>query len=268
MTEEIKTDGWSPIEKIELISNLITDNRTAKDISSTILDRMIEFRSTLVGQNDDGEIDIMKCSDVAVACLDYMFRNLKHEKETTGQDAIEIVEGLLSRSTRKLSKTYNLETSLAEEKFEKLFRVVTQPTDTSCVSACISMMTGLSIDIVMEEFRDQYQKHEIGIEEYLRKRTALPFYHTQIFDEETVSFVTVPSLNIRGMNHQILIVCHDDSWSIYDPNTGIEDKGMYSANPNKEDTNQFPLKSYHIDFSVDLDDLYNWRDIMGLLHAE
>lgn len=110
-----------------------------------------------------------------------------------------------------------------------------QMTDTSCVPACIAMVTGFSQGGIIlqmashggssgslrEEFR---QWVRMG---YLPR--LLP-YNELIEGKRRVMLATVPSLNFPGGNHRIVIDYTDveEGPTILDPNEGREGKLFYT----------------------------------------
>ena len=65
---------------------------------------------------------------------------------------------------------------------------VKQPTDNSCVSACVSMLTGIDIGIVMKEFHYDYVSHGgdgdafSKLVEYLVSKGFSPFLQSELED--------------------------------------------------------------------------------------
>lgn len=108
-----------------------------------------------------------------------------------------------------------------------------QPTADSCVSACVAMITGLDVRLVMHFFHDNYHACEIGLADILRA-LGLPFEQRQTGElwlpEEPGTYLTgVPSLNNRGGMHQALLTSEGDEWKLLDPNEGREGVKCYST---------------------------------------
>jgi len=104
-----------------------------------------------------------------------------------------------------------------------------QPNDHTCVHTCLSIVTGIPVDELIERFGD----HAIGFDEiatvlvehglFPRETTieSHPFYRSGIY------FVSVPSLNLAGQLHQIVIEASEDGYIVHDPQAGREGKDFY-----------------------------------------
>ena len=96
-----------------------------------------------------------------------------------------------------------------------------QPTPKTCVHACLAMAMGVPVDRVVETFGEAPMGHD----ELMAALRACGLLHVQLVSPRLVihgwHFAVVPSLNIRGGNHQILI--HNDmdggGISVRDPST-------------------------------------------------
>lgn len=106
-----------------------------------------------------------------------------------------------------------------------------QVTNTSCVAACLSMVTGVE----QERIIGQMAKHDGGRSSlhdeyrqwvrmgYLPRR--LPYGDMKF---GAVMVATVPSLNLPGGNHRI-VIDHRECLKVLDPNEGREGKLFYTA---------------------------------------
>lgn len=115
-------------------------------------------------------------------------------------------------------------------------RFVRQPTSSTCVHACLAMVTGIPVDDLIERFGN----HGLSNEEeatVLTENGILPVpvhgmgdTHPMIYFG--VYFLTVPSLNIPGANHRIVSAISEDGkrWTSYDPNVGRKGKSYYPRN--------------------------------------
>lgn len=111
----------------------------------------------------------------------------------------------------------------------------TQPCPVSCVATCIAMITGCPVDLVVDQFHREYRKGDLSIGDMLRS-IGLAFKsfdsaERQSLDEDGVYLVSVPSLNIQGGMHQVVIEMADGEWTVLDPNLGRDDRLYYSAKP-------------------------------------
>lgn len=91
---------------------------------------------------------------------------------------------------------------------------VKQPTDDTCVSACLAMVLGVDVHQVIEDFHQQYVARELDVIDYLESKGLVPtlmpddYYlwdksedrwieHPCNFTEPGLYFVTVNSLNVE-----------------------------------------------------------------------
>ncbi len=112
-------------------------------------------------------------------------------------------------------------------------KFVMQPTPDTCTSACLAMLTGVSVETVIEEFHDVWKNAEnkINPSTYLSKRLVShnvlndPF--NNLLEWDKVYLLTVPSLNIDGGLHHIIIDLRNDLEVVLDPNRGREGRRYY-----------------------------------------
>ena len=123
-------------------------------------------------------------------------------------------------------------------------RLVIQPTMNTCMSACISMVTGISVSKVVSEFHNDYVSFGVGAQlvviRYLFDNGFEPFagddfedYH--VFNGKYVYIVGVPSLQRKGDTHAIVLWFDaNGEMEVYDPLKGTGSKwycfGEYSRN--------------------------------------
>ncbi|MNG79336.1 hypothetical protein D3C81_442040 [compost metagenome] len=141
----------------------------------------------------------------------------------------------------------------------------TQPCQTSCVATSFAMLTGLPIGS-LSWLHKWYREEDASLSEIL-SRIDMPFIDKRTSERWNldIEFVgvylaTVPSLNIKGGYHQVLIEMTDDTWIVHDPNRGNEGKWYYTA-PGVEDS---PLAfglagGYTLEVWVSAENLVAWR---------
>ncbi|QBZ71713.1 hypothetical protein [Escherichia phage Skure] len=111
-------------------------------------------------------------------------------------------------------------------------RFVKQPTLNTCVSACLAMILNKPVEKVIEEFHSRYYNNwEITISEYLTKN-GVKHHCSEGGGREALHMgglflCTVPSLNIPGALHQIVIDMTDHKFIVHDPIKGWEGKKFY-----------------------------------------
>ena len=109
-----------------------------------------------------------------------------------------------------------------------------QPCALSCFSTCIAMILSRPAEKVREEIHAAYREGGISLGEVLDSY-GVPFTEFKTagrnnIDKPGIWFVAVPSLNIVGIMHQVLVeYLPNESWAVFDPNEGREDKKFYTA---------------------------------------
>jgi hypothetical protein len=109
---------------------------------------------------------------------------------------------------------------------------VQQPTPHSCVHACLSMITGIPVESLIERFGDNglnwAQEVTVLVENKIwphRNIDAGP----HPFPLEGVYLATVPSLNIAGRSHRVVIDARSEGYTLYDPNKGRHGRSVYES---------------------------------------
>lgn len=101
---------------------------------------------------------------------------------------------------------------------EKNIELVNQINDSTCVHACLSMITGIDIEKIIDEL-----PQPCGPSQYLPwlvLYNVLPIQEHRLF-YGALSLVTIPSRNKRGFFHVILVdLRFDDAAVVYDPQQG------------------------------------------------
>lgn len=113
-------------------------------------------------------------------------------------------------------------------------KFVQQPSELTCTSACVSMMTGIPVEQVVEEL-DHVLKENGGGE-------VIPYLMSKGFEYESPESVyqiggsngigwllAVPSLNMMGGMHNIVAFTEGGKVHILDPNKGREDTKYYES---------------------------------------
>lgn len=107
-----------------------------------------------------------------------------------------------------------------------------QLTPTSCVPACISMYTGIDQQKIIDQMKEHGDSTG-GLHCEFRQWVRMGYlprtlpYPDLILGYKKVFLLTVPSLNIKGGNHRILID-YQENLKVYDPNDGIPGKLVYN----------------------------------------
>lgn len=113
-----------------------------------------------------------------------------------------------------------------------MIKHVKQPTLNTCVSACLAMILNKPVEKVIEEFHSRYYNNwDITISEYLTQN-GVNHHCCEGGGRETLHMgglflCTVPSLNVPGSLHQIVIDMTDHKFIVHDPIKGWEGKKFY-----------------------------------------
>jgi hypothetical protein len=109
----------------------------------------------------------------------------------------------------------------------RVVTLVTQPTPKTCCHACLSMVSGVPVDELVEKFGNDGMSEQEFIEAISDLGLSWnKFCFNTMFADGTYS-VTVPSLNIDGGLHKIVIIIVDGIWTVLDPNNGLDGKLYY-----------------------------------------
>lgn len=106
---------------------------------------------------------------------------------------------------------------------------VQQPSPVSCVHACLSMVTGIPVNNLLDRFGNHGLDREVKItvlSEMGIQATPMAEYVSPIIPKG-VYFATVPSLNKQGHSHLCVVECDGALATIYDPNEGREGVTAY-----------------------------------------
>ena len=127
-----------------------------------------------------------------------------------------------------------------------------QPTPTSCASTCIAMLLNIDVNIVIDEFHDGFMSHNEDMSGYL-KRKGLDIVELMSTNNmimwDKVYLMTVPSLNLKGINHYIVGDSRGDLFKVYDPNKGKDGK-FYYCNEDDDNPLSFRIQTWSLDYEV------------------
>ena len=107
-----------------------------------------------------------------------------------------------------------------------------QPTPRTCAHTCLSMVTGVPVEDLIERFGDRGlafpEEACVLIENGIFPVNTTGSHHE--FALEGVYLVSTPSLNLPGKLHMVVVEASADGYVVYDPNTGRE--GVKAYHPN------------------------------------
>ena len=132
---------------------------------------------------------------------------------------------------------------------------VQQPTRNSCVSACLSMVTGIDVITVINQFHSDYHDRETTIYDYLDYHGVeylVPDIRSAGRDhlyENNTYMITVPSLNRKGGLHAIVAsVDANGALEVFDPQKGRSGVLHYVAPDTPADgEGEVPMNAWIVD---------------------
>jgi hypothetical protein len=143
------------------------------------------------------------------------------------------------------------------------FRIkhVIQTLSDNCVSASLSMLTGIHIDKITEVFHQDFKKNCYKVNEHTFLK-SLGIEHELLnpivdyIDDGYFYLCTVPSLNTVAGNHSVIMYLDkDDKLVVLDPNKGRADKFWYTLDPDCEDEMSELIKGYAPTLRVKMSDV-------------
>lgn len=128
-----------------------------------------------------------------------------------------------------------------------------QPTFNTCMSACVAMVAGQPVAEVVERWHQSFHDKADWLDDALDYYKIPYFYGSQRRCELLYGFIyflTVPSLNIQGGLHQILVsLTADRGIEVFDPARGRPGSKYYVYGiPTSDD--EVELISWCIDLSI------------------
>ena len=129
----------------------------------------------------------------------------------------------------------------------------TQPTMNTCFSTCLAMIKAEPAGRVIDQIHDWYFGGGVSTREAL-DRLQIPFKSFDTadlpyFQNDGAYLVGVPSLNMPGGMHQIVVECFEGSMMALDPAAGVQGWKYYVASPTGC-AGQVKLPGYVIDAFV------------------
>ena len=128
-----------------------------------------------------------------------------------------------------------------------------QPTHNSCMSACVAMISSQPVTDVVAQWHDKFHSKEAWLDDALDHYNIPYFYgHPKKAEllPDFVYFLTVPSLNIVGGLHQILVAVKKGLVvEILDPAKGREGAKYYVYGECRN-SEECELISWSIDLAV------------------
>lgn len=139
-------------------------------------------------------------------------------------------------------------------------KLVNQPTDNTCMSACISMVTGIDINTVIKDFHSDYFSRKestfLAVVKYLFECGFEPliegdFEDSHVFNKDYVYVIGVESLQSKGKYHAVVLYFDDkENLQILDPMSGIMEWYCYGEYAQDNGSVDISEKEMCLDFAL------------------
>lgn len=114
---------------------------------------------------------------------------------------------------------------------------VSQPDNTTCVHACLSMVTGIDIKKIIKENSVKDGLGKAATLDWLVRHNirpiGIPYTSPLPFPMHGIYLIGAPSLNLEGRMHCMVLHVENkegDQFTLYDPQYGKEDLKSYHPN--------------------------------------
>jgi len=130
----------------------------------------------------------------------------------------------------------------------------TQPCPVSCVCTSIAILAGRPAAEIVEKYHRGYRDGSVSVRTMLTE-LGIPFATFDsldggVMDQVGAYLVTVPSLNITGGTHQIVIEITEDDYHVIDPVQGRAGRRYYTARGRALGDLEHELASFTLDAFV------------------
>lgn len=143
-----------------------------------------------------------------------------------------------------------------------MIKLVQQPTPDSCTSACLSMLTSVDVNEVVSLFHSDWKSLRSNPSEFLSNHGIRHSVNKDVFSHKVkwgyIYLLTVPSLNIEGGLHHIVLDLTGEFEIVLDPNSGKEGKKYYTGWSCEVVGLQVELTSWMVDIEIN-GDVYRER---------
>lgn len=131
----------------------------------------------------------------------------------------------------------------------------TQKSIMSCIPTCLAMLLDKDPEQVYDEFTKDYIHGFTDVSTYLHKHGVFAQPHITAGMHQIrpgrLYLATVPSLQLPGLFHQIIIDARFGDVKVYDPCKGLQGKQYYSYDHVAEGNDlAYPLRSFLIDYEI------------------
>jgi len=140
----------------------------------------------------------------------------------------------------------------------RVLKHLTQPTPTTCVCTCVAMLLGKTAQEVVDKWHDLYYHHQEPLMDILEEEGLSVEYHYSAGSAKLLPgnlyMITVPSLNIEGSLHQVIVDWRDTAVGpvCLDPAKGLLDRKYYTLSEDEWDdvVEARLLTSWILDFTI------------------
>lgn len=131
----------------------------------------------------------------------------------------------------------------------------TQPCPISCVSTCIAMLANIPAQEVIDKHHTDYRENGLTLRGFL-DAMGIPFQSFDTCDDAPLEnvgayLVVVPSLNIVGGTHQIIIEVTEDDYFVVDPCQGRPVRYYVKRGADTTDPKAVELNGFGVDAFID-----------------
>lgn len=121
-----------------------------------------------------------------------------------------------------------------------------------CVCTCIAMITGIKRRIITRRYHERYMNGRNFNTDNILDELMVKYRrceHSEKVELNKVYLVTVPSLNMPGLFHQIIMDTRA-GFEILDPNRGVKGRKYYVLSVSPTSSKQFKLRSWILDYEI------------------
>ena len=138
--------------------------------------------------------------------------------------------------------------------------LVTQPTINTCMSACISMITGINIENVIKDFHNDYFSRKgdtfPAVVKYLFEAGFDPlidgdFEEAHVFNKDYAYVIGVESLQSKEKYHAVVLYFDEqNNLQILDPMNGVGEWYYYGVYAQDNGSVDISGKEMYLDFAI------------------
>lgn len=131
-----------------------------------------------------------------------------------------------------------------------------QPTGSSCICACVAMLTGKPVEEVVDKYHVHFFNNQsITLRDILEEEQFTVERGSEsagdLLAPGHVYLLTVPSLNLVGLFHEIIVDYREAmDVKVFDPAQGRKGARFYTLDNAHEDPKSFILASWIIDYKI------------------